>query len=383
VRLRRACAGFVVLVSVVTLGEAHGDAGAPRTVSCLRDANARDVAYALLADNRLVATALAPGATMQELRLSGRAREPAAGHYLALARRNTLFVLVPRGRREAAKLVEVDISNGCLTGSQRLGKTAFRAIAIGPRTQRIYLAGNRDAAGGIGSAVVSVFDPSGRRLLATHTVRRAAGWLVYDTAISPDETRFYVSYHGPSTQGADVLSIRGLKTTRCVPAARSRACLRVHGAVEARGVRLLATAGEPPYILELRANGRVVRTLDSGLAGNHLMEFALDPDRSLLYAVGSCGYTGGLSRLDLESGTIALFGYPAPRDVDIDGSRSGICGERVSVGSALVAVAKTQRPVPTVDRPGQLLFVAAQSGEIASRVPLPSEPVDVLLVGPQ
>lgn len=156
--------------------------------------------------------------------------------------------------------------------------------------------------------------------------------------------------------------------------------MRLHGAVEARGTRLLATAGDPPYILDLRANGRLVRRFDSQLEGNHLMEFALDQRQSRLFAIGSCGYSGGLSRLDLSSATITLFGYPAPREVDVDGNRQGICGERVSVGSALVAVAKTQRPVPVADRRGQLLFVAAESGELAHSVPLPSEPVDVLSV---
>jgi hypothetical protein len=81
-------------------------------------------------------------------------------------------------------------------------------------------------------------------------------------------------------------------------------------------------------------DGRNVREVEHGLPGNHLVEIAVGPDDTV-YALGSCIYSGGLSR----------FRATDTRATVLVAARSGgnppLCGERLTTGPApLVVIAR-------------------------------------------
>ena len=147
-------------------------------------------------------------------------------------------------------------------------------------------------------------DPTRSADIRTWTIRDAGGhdWWVFDAAVSADESRLYVSYHGGCsenfalcTSGADWLDADSGELTRCRrPSLPANGCIsRVHGGVEMVGNRFLATTGATP-ILEIRG-ARIARRWKTRLAGNHVMEFAIDSMGDQAYVVGQCHYAGGVS----------------------------------------------------------------------------------------
>lgn len=98
------------------------------------------------------------------------------------------------------------------------------------------------------------------------------------------------------------------------------------------------------------------------------MEFALASDAGLLYAVGSCGYVGGLAVVDLGS-----------QETSVLAVAHSFCGERIAVlrDASLVVVGKTGRPVPTLE-PGQIIVVRT-NGAILHTIPTTAEPVDLIV----
>jgi hypothetical protein len=219
-------------------------------------------------------------------------------------------------------------------------------------------------------------------VLSTWNVRRADGrfWWVLDAAVSEDERRLYVSYHGGCaetdvcTTGADWLDIAGDRARRCQDQTYPYSgCLgRVHGSVAVYEDGVVAATGEGP-IIQIDRRGRIARAWKSRIPGNHLMQFALDRKRRLLYAIGSCGYRGGLSRIDLKSGRSRVTGYPS------SSSSGGVCGERIAIGpKSLIAVASNPTPVPQ-GSPSSLLLVDASTGHLIRSVAAPVETLDVLV----
>jgi hypothetical protein len=129
-------------------------------------------------------------------------------------------------------------------------------------------------------------------------------WVVYSASVSPDEQRMLVSYHGARTTGADVLRLAGGGgLTGCGLARAAEGTGRVtevHGLAIDTGGLVIATDGQ--QVIELSdSGGAVLRPWDPGLPGNHVMEFARGAG-ARLYVVGSCGYTGGMSSLDMLRG---------------------------------------------------------------------------------
>jgi hypothetical protein len=254
-------------------------------------------------------------------------------------------------------------------------RTIFRSVALAPRSRRLYAVGDRPETGPQ-QPVVAAVDLRARRLLWSRLVPRAEGldWLVYRALVEPGERSLLVSYHGSTTTGADrfVVTAEGIRA--CEPPRGGRAgvaCITLHGNVEPYAGRLVAATGDGRTVLVLDRDGKELRRLDPRLPRNHLMEFALDRRRGLLYAVGSCGYAGGLSETSLAGGRA--------RVLERSGDRR-ICGERVAVASSLLlAIARTEVPVPEPHVPGAVLLVRRTDGSVAATVPTPAEPVDVLV----
>jgi hypothetical protein len=392
-----ACGAVVLVLALLLLALAactDEGSGAPRTgprattASAPRGAESGSV-FALLADNTLVRISLATGRVQDALSLGAPPDRLATGRYLALGEGGkTLFVLVSSGRDGPSELAEVDPATARASDRYALPEgIRFRAVVVGPKSGRLYLLGYRtteagrgdaEVAPGQGDAVVAFFDP-GRGTPEFHTVREANGrdWSVFGGTVAPDERFLFVSYHGDDTTGVDRLSLTENGVERCRSGNQAgRGCIPGHGDVETYGESILVATGTP-RITEIDRGGEVLRSLQTGLEGNHLMRFAVDADGGYLYAVGSCGYSGGLSRLDLETGRaneLAPEGF-APTVNNL------LCGEGVDIGpDSLVVVAKTERPVPSAEIPGYLLLVNGETGRIIRSVEVPTEPIDTLVV---
>lgn len=337
-------------------------------------------AFALLADNRLLAVDLDTRGVLAEKSLGSAPKQlTETGRRLALSKdRALVYALVVTARRSS--VVVLDARNGQVRNRYLLPlKVAFQAMVVGPRTGRIYAFGNRTTgrAQAMGKPIVSIVGRAGK-VVRTLAFRTTAGhWHVYDGAVSPDERTLFASYHGV-WNGVDWLRL-GTKVTRCGRSHGLVGCVRAHGAIEPLGGDLLIATGTPA-VWEVDLRGRVLERFDTRLTGNHLMEFAVDAERQEFDAIGSCGYTGGLSRVSLEGGTALRLGFPAPPASSEEALRPGICGERIALGDwPLAVVAKTHRPVPRKDADGQLVFVDRADGVVTRTVATPSEPIDVIV----
>ena len=333
---------------------------------------------ALLTDRSLVRVATTTGAVLARMRIGPRSSPPNSGRFLALTPDGgTLFVLTP-GAASVAQVVAV-VDPEMLQVRSRISVPAeiiFRALVVGPASGRLYLFGNRPVARGRGAedAVIAIVDPTRSADIRTWTIRDAEGhdWWVFDAAVSGDESRLYVSYHGGCsenfalcTSGADWLDADGGELTRCRrPSLPANGCIsRVHGSVEVVGNRFLATTGAAP-ILEIRG-ARIARRWKTRLAGNHVMEFAVDSMRDQAYVVGQCYYVGGVSLIDIKSDQTRVV----TRDV---------CGDRVAVGDDLVAVAEQFQAAPQAVR--SRIALISRTGQAVRYVSLPLEALDLAFV---
>jgi len=96
------------------------------------------------------------------------------------------------------------------------------------------------------------------------------------------------------------------------------------------------------------------------------MEFAVSEDGREASVIGSCGYAGGLSLVDLTSGEHRVLGRES----------KAICGERVAYAGPLLAVARNAFPVPQ-GLPAAISLVDRESGTVVRSLPTPTEAVDL------
>lgn len=271
-RVVRMLVVFCVSIGTVCLAET-----AP---SAERGALVKNDVYLYLANNTLVrtdealstwrASRIAPGATVGN----------AASSSLALSRdRRTLWVLSSTSRVLVAvspKTLAVRRTIKMPVGQQP------RAVAVGPRTGRIYLAyvvehpdpklhdPPRDAR-------VRVLNPAGTQRLSDTLIRSAAGkrsWFVHTLTLNDAERDAYLSYHGSNTTGLDSISIAGSRLTRCRKAALLGCWGQPHGSVQVVGEHVYAATGAP-WVAEYTSNGELERRLETGLGAVHLMELVM------------------------------------------------------------------------------------------------------------
>lgn len=360
---------------------------APGTGSTTTAPPARVVS--LLADRRLLTTSVATGAVVTSMRLGPRSPTPDVGRFLALSRDgDTLFALVPWTPKTRQVVAVIDPETLRRRTRLRLPRgVAFRSLVVGSRSGWLYVVGNQPARRRTPApqgAVVAVLNPRSGAVRSIWNARSADDrfWWVLDAAVSQDERRLYFSYHGgcdPETEqlctsGADRLDITrdGARRCRRQPHPATGCLARVHGGVEAYAGGLIATTGGV-RIVQIDRRGRVARTWRSGIPRNHLMQFALDRRRDRLYAIGSCAYSGGLSRIDLETGRARVTGYPSSNSPD------GVCGERIAVGPrSLLAVARNPGPVPQGSR-SRLLLLDGNTGRVMHSVAVPVETIDLVV----
>lgn len=355
--------------------------------------------YALLADNQLLAVRADSGVLVA--RRLAPTPPPATwrfvGHDLVFSRDGaTLYALAPGFPGTDDRVAVVDAPTAAVRSTFSLpGQGVYRGLALGPVTDRVYVFGTRD-----GSAIVTVLDPQTGRILDDWVARPLDGpsWDVYQGAVSADERRIYLSYHGEKTTGIDWFALDANGLHRCTPPRPvfpSSGCIPTHGGFVLHGNGLLAATGTN-VVLDVGPDGMVRRAFDTKLNGNHLMEFTVDAASNRLYAVGSCGYAGGLSSVDLGGGGILTTptsdgewrwrATPEPSAVRAlvppepgIGDTGEPCGQRIVVApSGQLVIAKLPIPDPRPGIPGALLFLDPTTGRVTRTVVTPAEPVDVV-----
>jgi hypothetical protein len=313
---------------------------------CLGNLLAAATVYGLLDDGDLAI--LTAGIRVVSLGNSGADRR--MGHLLASsADQRYLYALLPNEivviqarTLQVVKRISLD-RDGRMPG----------VIQIGPQTGLLYL---------FSTGRIRAIDPGSGAMLHDWAYARAEGfdWNVYSAAVSSDEKTLYVGYHGSdpangvATSGADWFTRADDLLARCeAPAAASnRGCMNAHGHIAVTGGTVVAATGEQ-FLLSIDAATHAAKfAYDTGLTGNHLMEFTVSQPRRMIWAVGSCLGAGGLTGLPLDPG---VLGQPTLIRNDFNLPLSGempryrfadICGDRVAVSPSggTVAAAGTKEP---------------------------------------
>ena len=367
-------------------------------------AAAGETVFALRADNILLAFG-ASGESPAEIRLaSPPPAVPMFAEQLLATNLNQsiLFALVMSDAQSHQSVAVVDTAEVKVLKSIPVADgVKFRCIAIGARTGHIYLTGNevrtsqapRQTHGNltVGNPVVWVLDSNDGTVLHKWNLNLPDeyDWWVYQAEPSADEKNILVSYHGSSTTGIDSFEVAQDELVRCKDRKKPQmGCMPVHGGFVQMGDRLFATTGQAE-ILEYRS-GTVQQVFNSELEGSHLMEFAVDRGRERIYAIGSCGFAGGLSVMRLSDGgqpaklnangwSWDLLGNPAPKPQVLFRKRE-MCGERIAVGSgSVIVIAQTHGP-ESLDTPDALLFLDGEAGKVISRFTPSSKLVGVAVV---
>src|SRR5436190_2011790 len=182
-------------------------------------------------------------------------------------------------------------------------------------------------------------------------------------ATSGDEVFAVLPDHdGRVVVGLNVRTLRG-RTIGRLPSDTYRGL-----AVGSRTGRVFAFRSAGPTVEVLDANTGEHHRLftfqpdrDVSLAGVHLMEFALDPERRIIYAAGDCMHVGG--------GGFTATPWPQfgelPARVLAPLRAFTVCGSRISLAPAgtWVAVVRTvENDVPRASRAGTVLIVDAGTG---------------------
>ncbi len=337
----------------------------------------------MLADNQLLKLSLPSGDVVANETVGHEPHTGASSGSLAFSRDERTLYVLPRRTGPRGELVVLDTESMRERGRFPLEDgILFQKIAVGPKTGRLYLVGTRagrsvPALRSQGSrreqsAVLSVVDPTSGRVVFGATLRRADrhDWWVMSVALSPDETRLYVSYHGTLTTGADWFTITDAGVTRC----RARrqyegvGCVsEAHGMVVPFEDGFVAATGWST-VLVVDGAGAVRKRWDIPLTRRHLMTIALDGERRL-YVVGDCGQDGGgLSRVDLPEEVAVVLPQP-------EGAH--VCGDTIGVGPGNLLVLAMQFSL-TATPPG-LLLVDGETGDVVEQVATDPEPTEVVV----
>jgi hypothetical protein len=354
-------AGWRVVLAIVALALA----------GCQGESEERAL-FVLLNDNRLLRVS-DDGDVLSRVRLGPRPEFASYGSLLgASPDADTVYALV-RGPRQQIVALHPD---GSVDARHALPSGAtWRRLAVGPRTGRLYLAGDvegtrKNDLGQVELGVrLLVLSPEGERLSLTQ-IRQPEGrdWYTGWLTVAPDESSLLVSYHGTDTTGSDLVRLDPVRT--CIDVTpKWGACLaRNHGRAEWADGGILAATGESRVAL-LSPSGRVIREIDSGLRNTHLMEFILVDGAA--YAVGNCVQGTGLAHVPLDGSSARILLRAACGDVAaLLGNSQMVLGRRYN-----------RRDPYSGGRDPSLLFVDLDARKTVRTVKLPEDPADVLAVG--
>jgi hypothetical protein len=328
--------------------------------------------FVLLTDNRLLRVS-EDGEVLSRVRLAAAPEFASYGSLLAASPHGETVYALVRGQRQRVFAFD---RGGSITARITLpGEATWRRLAIGPRTGRLYLAGDAEGTrkNDLGSVELGVrllvLSPDGAQLSLT-PIREPQGrdWYAGWITLAPDESSLLVSYHGSDTTGSDVIGLDPVRACSDDTRADHAACLaHNHGRAEWVDDRILAATGEARLAL-LDRSGRVARELDSGLRNIHLMEFLVTDDGA--YAFGDCVKGSGLAYVPLDGDSARILVRKACGDVaTLLGDSRIVLGRRWS-----------RDPYGRGVDPS-LLFVHLDDRRTERTVTLPEDPAAVLAVG--
>jgi hypothetical protein len=346
--------------------------------------------YVLLADNRLLLVA-ADGTIKQVADLkhfSASDSLRSTGRFLV--RSGTTLYALSASQAGSGAVAIVDARSARLVRLLTFEQPGifYRGMAVASGGT-LYLFGNRVRGPDRGpgphggfplDAVVTLFDLNAGKPVDTYDARLYDGhsWFVWQGAISPDGQLLFLGYHGPDTTGIDSFRIRAGELERCAAAGRPDVgCIASHGGFWVQTDAVLALNAADADLAEFDFAGHELRRFNVDLPGNHLMDVTLDGNGHA-FIEGSCGYTGGLSRMEVATGSVRVLtpahsgssGLPWAND-------DSICGERMAViSSSALALVHNARPVPALIS-GWLQFLSVNDGRQLAKVRLPLNPLDV------
>jgi hypothetical protein len=290
----------------------------------------------LSASNRLERFSTAAHVDKWKVELGGGMQSSFTAHVLAPAHDSSQAVVLVRGVTSDVALV--DWASGRVLQRRHLpGGLLYRGLDVGRVSGRIYVFANREVGpdrgpdkGPPSDAVVVVLSPDLATVSQSQTVRRSAGfnWLVYRGGLDSSERHLLVSYHGPDTTGVDIIDVTdaGLLKNACPDP--NRTCVQSHGGFVSDGSSIFFTTGSS-LMIETDESGRLIKTMDTGIENEHLMEVVTDRRVLQLLIPGSCLYTGGLFEFDLG----------LQKTTVIAKQRSTVCGERaIGLPGSVIAV---------------------------------------------
>lgn len=265
--------------------------------------------------------------------------------------------------------------------SLRIAESNIHAIALAPKTGDIVLVGT-DSLGVTMLRVdaTTLKNKETKRLLRVSTkvdsatrVTMSLGqpWVAYSASMSEDEKVLWVSFHG-ATDGAMRFDLRRKATPCSNPTRPVYTCIDQHGSVVISPWGILAATGSSTVkLLDSAGNATSIET---GLAGNHIMEFGVDPARGQLFVAGSCSFAGGLA-------IVSGLGTASKRVRMVSPSYSrGYCGERLAVPHLgdWFALVSLQPPLAASSGPGTISYFAVEDGRLIFQGKTSGPPLDVL-----
>lgn len=294
-------------------------------------------------------------------------------------RRRLVVLARPRLGTTAENLLStVDLTSGKLTTRVLTGSLSNAGtFAFDDNSGHLYLVGYDDAGVWVAqlepgtlavikrwiAIAVDTRTDSSSQIMTTLGPR----WRTYSSTIDSRRKRMTVAFHG-GIDGAETFTLDGKPSPRCDLASPVRTCIRQHGSVVATPSGLFAATGTPT-IKRLMPSG-TESEVNTGLEGNHLMEFVLSTDSRTLFAAGSCSYAGGFSISPVESAS------PGRNRVLV----KTICGETLTIDPAgeWVAVAALKPPLTLSRGPGTIRFVSVTDGHILAERIVAGPPIDIL-----
>ena len=179
-------------------------------------------------------------------------------------------------------------------------------------------------------------------------IRPADGrdWSMSGAALSSDDRRLAVSYHGRNSTGADIVDLASGTREPCPRPARLACLSMVHGTAAFAGGTLVGTAGVADLVV-YRRNGRRHRFVETRLPRNHLMAMGRDPSTGTIVAAVDCTVGRAVSIVNLARGSARV--------------RRSACGDAVAVSGGVAVIAGTDRSLRGRTRPAVHL-VDARTG---------------------
>jgi hypothetical protein len=205
---------------------------------------------------------------------------------------------------------------------------------------------------------------------------------VYQVQVNTDETRVYYSHSGGllPKAGLDWVDMAGSRATPCVPATRDTACIPGLAGFLVQGTAVfITTANDHPSaaIDYYGVDGALRNHIELGLLPGFLMDFAVGLDGNRLYLFGSCGYSGGMAKLDLATQKPTVIVKARSQYTH---SADQPCGQSSAfVSDNLIALGYVGALLPTsID--GRILYVDSVSGTVNKSVAVSAEPIAVVAV---